>query len=82
MKFNNLRSEDLEKFFETVNKCKGNVYMVSPDMKLNLKSRLVQYVSFAKLCIADKDEIKEIEIETENADDAAILFKLMYEGNA
>ena len=77
MKFSSLKVNDLEKFFEAVNKCKGNVYLVSPDVKLNLKSRLTQYVSFAKLCNNENADIKELEVITDNADDTAALFKFM-----
>lgn len=77
MKFSNLKANNLEKFFEVVNNCKGNVYLVSPDVKLNLKSRLTQYFSFAKLCNNENADIKELEVITDNTDDVAVLFKFM-----
>ena len=43
MKFMNLKVEKLDDFFKVVNSCEGNVYLESPDMKLNLKSKLCQY---------------------------------------
>lgn len=80
MKFNNLKTEDLGKFFEVVNNCKGDVYLESPDMRLNLKSKLTQYVSFAKLCAANTDEIAEIEIHAEEREDIDRLFNFMCGG--
>lgn len=40
---------NIEKFFEVVDSCEGKVELVSDDMRLNLKSKLTQYVSLAKL---------------------------------
>lgn len=81
MKFFNLKVELLDEFFKVVNSCEGNIYLESPDMKLNLKSKLCQYLSFAKLCSADRDEIEELTIKAENPDDLKKLMKFMYEGN-
>ena len=78
MKLTNLKVEYLDDFFETVKKCKGNVYLECDDMRLNLKSKLCQYVSLAKLCSAGTDEIKEMELKVENSDDVASLMKFMY----
>lgn len=81
MKFTNLKVEHLEDFFALVNSCEGNVYLESPDMKLNLKSKLCQYLSFAKLCSADSEEIKELIIKADNAEDVTKLMKFMFDGN-
>ena len=81
MKFTNLKVERLEDFFALVNSCAGNVYLESPDMKLNLKSKLCQYLSFAKLCSADSEEIKELIIKADNAEDVTKLMKFMFDGN-
>ena len=80
MKFMNLKVEKLDDFFKVVNSCEGNVYLESPDMKLNLKSKLCQYLSFAKLCSADSEEIKELTIKSDNPNDAAKLIKFMFDG--
>ncbi len=80
MKFNKLKVKDLEKFFDVVNDCKGNVFLRSPDMMLNLKSRLTQYVSLAKLCAANTKEINEIEVCAEESEDIEKLFGFMYGG--
>ena len=44
MKFNNLKIENLKDFFEVIDKCEGNVYLISPDMNINLKSKIAQYI--------------------------------------
>lgn len=80
MKFMNLKVEKLDDFFKVVNSCEGNVYLESPDMKLNLKSKLCQYISLAKLCSAGVDEIKELNINADNPNDAAKLIKFMFDG--
>ena len=51
MKFMNLKVEKLDDFFNVINSCEGNVFLECPDMKLNLKSKLCQYVSLAKLVL-------------------------------
>lgn len=80
MKFMNLKVEKLDDFFKVVNSCEGNVYLESPDMKLNLKSKLCQYLSFANLCSADSEEIKEMTIKADNAEDVTKLMKFMFDG--
>lgn len=80
MKFYGLKADDLEEFFEVIDKCEGNVYLESPDMRLNLKSNLCKYISFTKLCTAGQDEIKEIEVHAENREDIDRLFKFMCGG--
>ena len=81
MKFTNLKVENLEDFFKVIGQCKGNVYLVSPDMNINLKSRIAHYVSLASLCAAGSEEISEIEIVANNRDDIDLLYKFMLEGN-
>ena len=48
MKVSNIK--DVDKFFEVVDSCKGKVELVTGEGdRLNLKSKLSQYVSMAKL---------------------------------
>ena len=82
MKFMNLKVEKLDDFFDVINSCEGNVFLEGPDMKLNLKSKLCQYVALAKLCSAGFDEIKELNIIADNPDDTAKLMKFMFDGIA
>lgn len=52
---------DIEKFFEVIDKCKGKVELVTGEGdRLNLKSKLSQYVSMAN--IFSNGEIPELEI--------------------
>lgn len=48
MKVENIR--DIDKFFKVIEKCKGKVELVTDEGdRLNLKSKLTQYVALAKL---------------------------------
>ncbi|NLK97108.1 polya polymerase [Defluviitalea saccharophila] len=48
MKITNIK--DVDKFFEVVDQCKGKVELVTAEGdRLNLKSKLSQYVSFTKI---------------------------------
>lgn len=80
MKFMNLKVEKLDDFFKVVNSCEGNVYLESPDMRLNLKSKLCQYLTLAKLCSAGGDEIKELSINADNEKDVTKLMNFMFDG--
>lgn len=59
MKLNNVT--DIEGFFRVIDSCKGKVELVGEDMRLNLKSKLSQYFSLAKLfsdgCIPEMEII-------------------------
>ena len=59
MKVSNIK--DIDKFFEVVDSCKGRVELVTGEGdRLNLKSKLSQYVSLAN--IFSGGEIPELEI--------------------
>lgn len=77
MKLLNLPKDKIDDFFEIVKKCKGNVYLISPDMHINLKSNLAHFISFAKLCSANTEEIEKIEIVVPNRDDMDMLINFM-----
>ena len=81
MKLTNLPKKKLEAFFEVVKKCKGNVYLMSPDMHINLKSNLAHFISFASLCSASAEEIEKIEIVAHEREDVDMLYKFMVEGS-
>ena len=80
MKLVNLPKEKLDAFFEVIKKCKGNVYLISPDMHINLKSNLAHYISFASLCSASAEEIEKIEIIAHEREDTDLLINFMMEG--
>lgn len=71
--------KNVEKLFETVNKCNGKVELVGDDIQLNLKSKLSQYFSLAKLF--SDGEIPELEIVTTDPDDNALLMRFMMDNN-
>jgi hypothetical protein len=71
--------EDIDKFFETIDKCSGRVDLVGKDIRLNLKSKLAQYFSLAQVFAGD-NEIEELEIECENMEDTERLIEFMMRG--
>ncbi len=67
---------DVEAFFSVVDRCKGKVELVTPDGdRLNLRSKLCQYVSVARLFSGD--ETPEMEIVTDEAEDERELRKYL-----
>ena len=78
MKFNNL--SNIEGFFKVIDKCEGKVELVTPEGdRLNLKSKLSQYVSFAK--IVSDGVIPEMEIVAYEPEDTQKLMNFMFNGN-
>ena len=78
MKFYGIK--DIEGFFNVIENCKGTVELVTSDGdRLNLKSRLCQYISFAKI-VAGENSIPEMEIIASDGEDRAKLLLFMMEG--
>ena len=70
---------DIEGFFKVVDKCKGRVELITgEDDRLNLKSKLSQYVSLAQ--IFSNGEIPEMEILASDPDDVRMLVDFMVRG--
>ena len=77
MKVQNIKN--IEKFFQVVDKCSGRVELVTGEGdRLNLKSKLSQYVSMAN--IFSNGEIPELEIIAYEKDDIDKLVSLMING--
>ena len=77
MKITNI--ENVEKFFEIVDQCKGKVELVTGEGdRLNLKSKLCQYVSLAN--IFSNGEIPELEVITHEPEDVDRLVNFMLDG--
>lgn len=77
MKIQNIT--DIEKFFEVVDSCEGKVELVTSDGdRLNLKSKLSQYVSLAN--VFSDGTIEEIEIIASEPADREKLLKYMVQG--
>ena len=78
MKMYNIK--DLDKFMNLVDECKGEVYVISSEGdKLNLKSKLTQFVALSSLF--SSGYIEKLELETTDDEDAAKLLNFMIEGN-
>lgn len=76
MKLMNLDKDGLKRFFQTIDKCKGNVDLLIKDqMELNLKSKLSQYVALVGLF--SQAEVPEIEIRIHDKSDATLLINYM-----
>lgn len=74
MKVQNIK--DINKFFEIINQCSGKVELVTGEGdRLNLKSKLSQYVALAN-AFSD-GTVKEMEIVAYLPEDVDRLFKFM-----
>ena len=70
---------DIDGFFKVVDSCVGKVELVTGEGdRLNLKSKLSQYVSMAN--IFSNGEIPELEIVAHEPEDINKLFKYMIDG--
>ena len=67
---------NIEKFFEVVDQCTGKIELVGEDIRLNLKSKLTQYLSLAEI-FSGGDEIPELEIVAYNQEDINRLINYM-----
>jgi hypothetical protein len=77
MKVTNIKN--IEGFFNTVDSCKGKVELVTGEGdRLNLKSKLCQYVSMAN--IFSNGEIPELEIIAYEREDIDKLINFMMNG--
>ena len=78
MKVQNI--EDVDKFFEVIDSCKGRIELVTGEGdRLNLKSKLSQYVSLAK--IFSDGKIAELEIIAYEPEDTHKLVEFMVGGS-
>ena len=74
MKVQNI--SNIEQFFKVIDKCKGKVELVTGEGdRLNLKSKLSQYVSLAN--IFSDGTIGELEIIAYEAEDITLLVDFM-----
>jgi len=77
MKVQNI--SNIEKFFEVVDSCTGKVELVTGEGdRLNLKSKLSQYVSMAN--IFSNGEIPELEVIAYEKEDTEKLIAFMFNG--
>lgn len=79
MKITNINN--IEKFFEVVDSCSGKIELVTNEGdRLNLRSKLSQYVSLAN--IFSTGVIPELEIVAYEADDTKKLIEFMMNDGA
>ena len=77
MKIQNIT--DIEKFFGVVDQCKGKVELVTGEGdRLNLKSKLSQYVSMAN--VFSNGEIPQLELISYEPEDTDKLLDFMMNG--
>ena len=67
---------DIDRFFKVIDECTGKVELVSEDLRLNLKSKLTQYVALANI-FSGGGEIPEMELIAYNQEDVNRLIKFM-----
>ncbi len=78
MKVENIK--DIEGFFKVIDGCKGRVELVTAEGdRLNLKSKLSQYISLANIFSAGV-EIPELELVASEPDDIDKLMRFMING--
>lgn len=72
---------NIEGLFEIINKCKGNVELVSQEGdRINLKSRLAQYLSIAG--VFSNGYVRELEIQIEDPDDRDRILEFVMSGKS
>ncbi len=77
MKIQNIT--DVNTFFKIIDECKGPVELLSPEGdRINLKSKLSQYVSMAS--IFSNGYIRELELVAHDKEDIERLIRYMYQG--
>ena len=78
MKIQNIKN--IDKLFEIIDHCKGKVELVTNEGdRLNLKSKLTQYVALAKI-FSDGNIIKEVELVAYEPEDTNALFSFLVNG--
>ena len=71
---------DVDAFFKVIDSCKGDVFLISNEGdKINLKSKLCQYLAMAK--IFSSEYIKELSLEISDEKDTEKLVSFMMSGN-
>lgn len=76
-----LHKIDLKQFMEAIDKCKGNVYIVTPEGdKLNLKSKLCQLIGLSKLI--EGGIVNEAKIVCDKPEDESMLFRFNLYGKS
>lgn len=70
---------DVERFIEVVDQCKGKIELVTSEGdRLNLRSKLCQYLALSK--IFSEAKIDEIEIIASEPEDVTLLLEYLIRG--
>ena len=70
---------DVKGFFDTIDKCRKNVYVVTTEGdRLNLKSKITQYIAFSDL-FADQT-IKDMELVFDDHEDENMVVDYLLNG--
>jgi len=78
MKIRNIK--DIDGFFNVIDSCDGKVELITGEGdRLNLKSKLCQYVSLATILKMDA-EIPELELVAYEAEDTERILKFLMQG--
>ena len=78
IKLFNINENNIDNFFKLVETCKGKVELVSDGFRVDLKSKLAQYVSIAKIFM--NKEVTEVELLIHEAEDVGKFLGFMFEG--
>lgn len=74
--------KNVEAFIEILDNCKGTVELISKDGdRLNLRSKLCQYVGLTKLFKETQNLDLELELIAHEPEDAARLFQFLMDGH-
>ena len=70
-----LNVKNIDELFKVIDSCEDKVELIGEDIRLNLKSKLSQYISLSKM-LAD-DKIPELNLVTYNKNDSKRLIDFM-----
>lgn len=74
-----LQVTNVERFMEVIDQCKGRIELITSDGdRLNLRSKLCQYVALSK--IFSEARIEDIEIVASDPEDLTLLLQYMIRG--
>ena len=70
-----LNVKNIDELFKVIDSCEDKVELIGEDIRLNLKSKLSQYISLSKMFADDK--IPELNLVTYNENDSKRLIDFM-----
>lgn len=73
----NVNEDNIDKFFKVIEECSEKVELVSDGFRVDMRSKLAQYVSIAKIFM--NKEAGEVELVVYNPDDANRFLEFMLE---